>query len=269
MEKEGYILGMRYYKDELTVEENQKGVLDLDTVKGCSLGCQNCEKGCWGLCYAYKIANFRGIDFAHSVTRKLKTRSQIKDIGKKIFRSEKEFIRIGTMGDPCHNWGYTLLICEWIYKSKKPIVIITKHWIELTDKQMERMGELDVIINTSLSALDTEEQIKYRLEQYERYKKYGKSVLRIISCDFNVENPEGKRLMDIQNELFKNEYIIDNPLRVPTSYPLVKSGIIKVTKVMDINSEVYMSKFNPETYIGVCKDCPELCGVNFKYEKNE
>lgn len=260
---------MKYYKDELTVEENQKGVLDLDTIKGCTLGCMNCEKGCWGLCYAYKIANFRGIDFTKSITRWLKTQKQMKEIGKKIFRSEKEFIRIGTMGDPCHNWDYTIRICKWIVNSKKPIVIITKHWIKMTDEQMKELGDMNVIINTSLSALDTDEQIEYRLEQYNRYKKYGPSVLRIISCDFNEETSEGKRMADIQKELFKNENIIDNPLRVPLSYQLVKDGIIRVKKIMDINSAVYMSKFNPDTYIGVCENCPEMCGINFKYKKNE
>ncbi len=259
---------MKNYKDELTVEENQKGVLDLDTVKGCTFGCQNCKKGCWGLCYAYKIATFRGIDFTKSVTRWLKTKRQIKEIGKKIFRSNKEFIRIGTMGDPCHNWNYTIRICKWVVKSGKPIVIITKHWIKLTDEQMKQLGDLGVIINTSLSALDTKEQIKYRLEQYERYKKYGRSVLRIISCDFNRDNEIGKELAEIQDELFKNDYIIDNPLRVPLSYPMVKSGIIKVKKIMDINSEVYISKFNPETYIGVCENCPEKCGITFNYKSN-
>lgn len=188
---------------------------------------------------------------------------------KSFSKVAKEFIRIGTMGDPCHNWSYTIRICKWIVNSKKPIVIITKHWIGLTDEQMKELGDMNVIINTSLSALDTKEQIEYRLEQYNRYKRYGPSVLRIISCDFNRELEEGKRLAEIQDELFKNDYIIDNPLRVPLSYPMVKSGIIKVKKIMDINSEVYMSRFNPDTYIGVCKDCPEMCGINFKYKKNE
>ena len=50
---------------------------------------------------------------------------------------------------------------------------------------------------------------------------------------------------------------------------MVKNGIIKVKKIMDINSEVYISRLNPDTYIGVCKDCPEMYGVNFKYKKNE
>ena len=266
MGEERYKMGLRTYKDELTVEENQKGVLDLDTIKGCTYGCANCEKGCWGLCYAYKIANYRGIDFSKSITRWLKTKKQMKQIGKTIFRSNKEFIRIGTMGDPCHNWDYTIRICEWVSRSKKPIVIITKHWIALTDEQMKRLGKLDVIINTSLSALDTKAQIDYRLEQYRRYKRYGKSVLRIISCDFNRELEEGRKLAEIQDELFKNENIIDNPLRVPLSYFMVKSGIIKVKKIMDINSEVYISRFNPNTYIGICENCPEMCGINFEYK---
>lgn len=35
---------------------------------------------------------------------------------------------------------------------------------------------------------------------------------------------------------------------------------------MDINSEVYISRFNPNTYIGICENCPEMCGINFEYK---
>jgi len=50
---------------------------------------------------------------------------------------------------------------------------------------------------------------------------------------------------------------------------MVKDSVIKVKKIMDINSEVYISRFNPDTYIGVCKDCSEMCDINFNYSKDE
>jgi hypothetical protein len=59
----------RQYKPELTVEVNDKGVIDVDTVKGCYFGIKNNPKGCYGLCYAKKIADYRGFDFGTAVSR--------------------------------------------------------------------------------------------------------------------------------------------------------------------------------------------------------
>lgn len=154
----------RHYKPELTIEINDKGVIDIDTVKGCTMGIRNNPDGCWGLCYAKKIADYRGIEFGVSVSR-LPTKQSLRDICKTVRNSPLPFVRIGTMGDPCHDWGLTVMLCRYL-SQLKPVVIITKHWIPISDEQMEKLGKLGVIINTSISALDTSAQIKYRLEQY-------------------------------------------------------------------------------------------------------
>ena len=87
---------LRQYKSELTIEINQKGVMDIDTVKGCPFGIANNPNGCYSACYAKKIADFRGYDFSVGVTRKIIGLSHMKSLARKIFRNEKEFIRIGT-----------------------------------------------------------------------------------------------------------------------------------------------------------------------------
>src|SRR5678809_1220036 len=49
--------GLRRYLPILTATENQKGVLDVDTVKGCTLGMQaQPSGGCYGECFAAKTA---------------------------------------------------------------------------------------------------------------------------------------------------------------------------------------------------------------------
>jgi len=255
-------------KELLTVTLNDKGVLDLDTVKGCPYGIANNPKGCWGLCYAKKIADFYGWDFSKGILRKLESESQINNIIKTINNADLPFIRVGTMGEPCTDWGHTVRTVRFLSKYiNKRIVIITKHWKTLTDEQMEILGKCKVIINTSTSALDTPEQRQHRLSQYNRYKKYGTSILRIVSCDFNRDNKEGKRLAEIQDELFKNENVIDNPLRLHSKYELYLKGIIKAEKLWDLNTKVLISRFNSETYIGKCKDCPEQCGLFFEIWK--
>ena len=65
-------LKFKRYAKRLTVEVNSKGVMDIDTVKGCSLGMKARPiTGCYGSCYAAKLASLYGYDFPVSVSRKI------------------------------------------------------------------------------------------------------------------------------------------------------------------------------------------------------
>jgi hypothetical protein len=58
------------YKPVLSAHVNRKGVLDIDTVKGCSLGMGSYPGGgCYGVCYANKVATLYGFNFNKSVSR--------------------------------------------------------------------------------------------------------------------------------------------------------------------------------------------------------
>jgi hypothetical protein len=121
--------GLRRYLPTLTAVENQKGVLDVDTVKGCTLGMRaQPGVGCYGECYANKIAVRYGIDFTTSVSRKLTPTNRAA-----IFCAVRDhpsyWYRIGTAGEPCHDWDNTLEVCEALHGTGKTAVIITKHWI--------------------------------------------------------------------------------------------------------------------------------------------
>ena len=100
--------GRRRYIPVLTAVENSKGVLDVDTVKGCTLGMRAYPgTGCYGECYANKIATRYGIDFTVSVSRKLTPYNRAT-----IFCTVRDhpasWYRIGTTGEPCHDWDNTL-----------------------------------------------------------------------------------------------------------------------------------------------------------------
>ena len=251
---------MRYYLPKLTLVVNRKGVLDLDTVKGCALGMQaHPGGGCYGCCYAAKTAKLYGMNFSISVSRKADG-NELAKIKTKIERSPLPFVRTGNMGDPCHDWEWTAEVAEEI-GDIKPFIVITKHWIECPDDILERLGGAGAILNTSISPLDSEAERDHRLAQYNRYKSMGKSILRIVSCDFVESHPIGASLMKVQDNLFQNDKIIDNPLRITKRYPLLLDGIIRAELIPDLNSKSLISRFNPKTYIGKCDDCPDLCGV--------
>ncbi len=176
----------RRYKNLMTADVNEKGVLDVDTVKGCTAG-MNARPGtgCYGGCYAANIAKFRGIDFSQSVVREIGNAANARKIEKKVKAAPEGFFRIGTMGDPCHAWEHTVKVVEWLAPFAVP-VIITKHWHLATDDQLSRLVVCGTVLNTSVSALDTPAELRHRERQIARYTTLGGvSVARIVSIPAN------------------------------------------------------------------------------------
>jgi hypothetical protein len=249
--------------------KNSRGVWDLDTTKGCLSGVGNNPNGCYGDCYAYRSAVIRGFNFGQTVTRHFENEHHEYSILNQINKIDMPFVRIGVAGDPSENWDHTVNVCEKVTKCnmvlyssyKKAIVIITKHWGNLTDNQLKRLSLLGVCINTSVSALDKNNMLRNRLTQYNRLKEHCKSVLRIVSCNFNLQNETGAKLNLIQDKLFDNENVLDTVLRVGKNNELVLNGVINIEKVKFLSQSCYASRRNKNTYFGKCSTCPEMCGL--------
>ena len=259
------------YLPIITAVENQKGVLDVDTVKGCSAGmASNPNGGCYNECYANKIAKRYGIDFTKSVSRKL-TPFNYKEIFFIVKDYYASWYRIGTAGDPSLDWENTISVCEALLGTEKTPVIITKHWQTLTDEQIIRLKNVKAVINTSTSALDTDAQTKHRLNQIKRLKNFGlRSVNRVITCDFGTSEWAIKA-KERQNLLLLITPIIDNPLRASSANERVKNGDIILTKKEDaVGGGKFVSLHNHDIYLGECKKCPDQCGVeNVKFNLKE
>ena len=86
---------MRTYKRIISLSKNDRGIWDLDTIKGCSSGMALDSAGCYGDCYAFKIARSYGIDFSKSVKRFFKDELHRRSIVRQIERVDMPFIRIG------------------------------------------------------------------------------------------------------------------------------------------------------------------------------
>ena len=265
---------MKTYKNIISLSKNERGIWDLDTVKGCKSGLLENDKGCYNDCYAYKTAKRYGIDFSQSINRYFKNEIHRNLIVKQIEKIDMPFIRIGCSGDPSEDWQHTINIIKQIKEnsqlslfdisSKKQIVIITRHWNTLTNEQLNELSKYNICVNTSVSALDNERLIHKSLTEYERLKPYCKSVLRIVSCDFNELNNIGKYKAEIQRKLFKNDLTIDTVFRPSSKNEFVLNGIINVKKMGFMKSKALVSKFNKKAYLGKCGTCLEMCGLNVK-----
>lgn len=236
---------MRKYSKRISLEKNKRGVWSLDPFKGCN-------HNCYGICYAAKIAKFRGYDFNSVEQRDFRDRKQFLNIVNKI--RNIPFIRMGVSCDPSYDWEHTLKIVEKIRPYNQNIVIITKHWNELTRQQCEKLK--GICINTSISAMDSDDERVRRLYWYNELKKYCKSVLRVNTANFNDE-----KLKNIQNELLKNENVIDNVLRFEKKDNLVKNGIVNIKRYNFLNTKTLMSKHDDSIFTSYCRDCNDQCGI--------
>ena len=252
----------RLYQPVLTAEANQKGVLDVDTVKGCTLGMRaRPVGGCYGECYAAKTAARYGIDFSVSVSRRpdLRTWDQ-------VWRTVRDYraswYRIGTAGDPCHDWENTLRVCEGLQDTGKVPVIITKHWRRLSDAHIARLVALGAVVNTSVSGLDTDAETKYRVKQIERLRAAGiRSVARVVTCEYGA-TPWALAAKAKQDYLLTLSPIIDNPLRATKANPRVQSGEIILTRIDEaIGGGKLVSLNDDAAYLGTCEACPDQCGA--------
>jgi hypothetical protein len=265
---------VKNYKSIISLSKNERGIWDLDTIKGCKSGLIENPNGCYGDCYAFKTAKRYGIDFSNSVERYFENEQHKKSIIKSIEKIDMPFIRIGCSGDPSENWEHTINIIKQIKESsqlslfdissKKQIVIITRHWKLLTDIQLKELKKYNICINTSVSALDNENLINNSLSQYNRIKPYCKSVLRIVSANFNENNQIGKKMAEIQRKLFKNDLIVDTVFRPSSKNEFVLNEIINVKKMAFMKSKQLISKFNKKAFTGKCENCLEMCGINIK-----
>lgn len=261
---------MRDYSSKISLTKNSRGIYSLDTSIGCSSGMSNEAGGCYNDCYAAKSAKIYGYDFSKTVYRYFENEKHRKEILNKINRVKLDFIRIGCSGDPSENWEHAISIIKKIDTCNKQIVIITRHWTTLTDEQLMYFAKINICVNTSISAMDKPEIFDRCLEQYERLKPYCKSILRIVSCDFNLDNNEGHKKAKIQAELFKNESTLDTVFRPSKTNKLVTDGVINtsVTKFMD-NTKTLVSKYNRSTYTGKCSTCHEMCGLNINPKEKQ
>ncbi len=254
----------RRYHEALTASINQKGVIDVDTVKGCTLGMRaRPEAGCYDDCYAQRIANRYGIAFEQSVSRGFVDQWQHRDaIVRQLRAFPATWYRIGVMGDPCHDWDHTLSVIRQLRPAEMTAVIITKHWIKLTDGHISQLLDLDVVMNTSTSGFDTDAEMHHRVRQYERLRDHGiRSVNRVVTAEY-ADTEWGRAAKAKQDYLLTLLPVIDNPLRVSPTNPRVLSGDIKTTRRLDsVGGGTLVSLHKPTVYLGSCSACPDQCGV--------
>lgn len=260
---------MKTYSEKLSLIKNGRGVWSLDTVMGCSYGMSLGKYGCYNDCYAARAAHRYGYDFSKPVNRVFLDKNHFEKIFHAINRCDMQFIRVGTSGDPSCDWRHTINILKAFRACKKEFVIITKHWETIPNDLLSDLAELDLTINTSVSALDADSDVDRCLIEYERLKNYCNSVLRVVTCDFNTYNPVGWKLATKQDKLIAiTPDYLDTVFRPSINNELVVKKVINTSEHKFIKSKVLVSKLNSSTYLNKCGTCPDMCGAKKHTEQH-
>jgi hypothetical protein len=258
----------RTYGRGLTAIVNAKGVLDVDTVKGCAFGMAAYPgRGCYGDCYAARIARYRGFDFETSVLRKFSDREHVATIRNIIADHSDMWYRIGVHGDPSYDWHHTVGVCKYLWPTGKVPVIVTKHWTVLSDSQMGFLAKLGAIVHTSISGMDTDAEIEHRLIQAARASDAGcKSIRRVVTCDFG-NSAWAVDCATKQRALLSTGMVIDNPFRPSKSNPRYIAGDVRAITRDDSIGGRHVSLHSDNAYLGHCSTCLDQCGMNMNYKE--
>ncbi|MCA1788745.1 MAG: hypothetical protein LC667_02490 [Thioalkalivibrio sp.] len=255
---------LRRYSNILTVAANHKGVLDVDTVKGCTEGTKAYPDGCYGECYAKRIADRYGFDFTTSVSRRWLGPWHMSTLRLLAVKHPSNWYRVGTHGDPSHDWEHTVAVMGQMHGCGKTPVVITKHWGVLTDQQINLCRKYGAVFNTSVSGLDTDVETTHRVSQMERLQDGGvKSVARVVSVHYGTTE-WAQECSERQEYLMSLPFqIIDNPLRVSRDNPRLARGDIVARSIKGAVGGGTLVSVDPksDTFLGHCEECPDQCGV--------
>jgi hypothetical protein len=122
---------------------------------------------------------------------------------------------------------------------------------------------LRAVVNTSVSGMDTDAELRHRLAQADRLRRADvKSVLRIVTCHYGT-SAWARTCREKQDYLLSLSPVIDNPLRARKSNPRAVAGDILLTRMPGaVEGGKMVSVNSPSAYLGTCRHCPDQCGVD-------
>lgn len=187
------------------IRAGQHGGLPFESLTtDLSLGCLPPQKICYGNCFAARAAFEAGFDFGKRVDNILDDDIFSRDLT--YLDQQQLYLRNGWNSDPSWSWSKALRLSSLIHNSNRHTIFITKAFLIPPKDIMEQLGDLNVEIRVSVSALDTKQQLKQRINFIEEYRRCGgTSIPLILTAKFKE-----RELTEKQNSIV--EYLIDQDL---------------------------------------------------------
>lgn len=212
-----------------------KGGLPFDNLMtDLVVGCLPVDLACYGCCFAAKSSWENGMDFGSRIANHL-------DID--IFKEDLDalpitnrYIRNGWNSDPSWEWNKAAEVSKLIRESGRLPIFITKVFKAPGLSALNNLALFGAEIRVSISALDTNQQLKSRLEFLQNYRKAGGVAIPLVMSAYYTDQDLLKRQKDLVRWVLENDFPgAENSLRFVKNTPM--STMINHGKTGDVYDE--------------------------------
>ncbi len=163
----------------LVIRAGIAGGLPFDSLStDVTRGCLPPGSICYGGCFAATAAFAAGEDFGHRVANVLDP--QILRLDLRQMPEAQRYVRNGWNGDPSWAWSVTVEVAVLMRESGRLPVLLTRAFRPLSDVLMTRLVEVNAELRLSLSAFDTQNIIRKRLDLACKYRALGGIAIPVV-----------------------------------------------------------------------------------------
>ncbi|CBJ81474.1 conserved hypothetical protein [Xenorhabdus bovienii str. Jollieti] len=178
------------------------------------VGCLPESMACYGMCFAAISSWENGIDFGKRVDNQLDETVFVTDLN--ALPHSQKYVRCGWNSDPSWNWSVSTRMAELAREAGLLMIFITKAFRKMPDDIIQRLVAAKAEVRVSVSALDTNEQLRLRLGVIEHYRRAGGIVIPIVLTTFFKDIVLMERQNNIVEWMVENDYpAAENSLRFP------------------------------------------------------
>jgi len=188
-------------------------------------GCLPIRSLCYANCTAAEYWIEKGFDFGKRTLNNFREESFRESLEK--LPENQRWLRQGWASDCSirkEGWPIVLTAAKILNERDISMLIITKVFNIPEDDLLRELAKLNTEIRVSISAIDSEREIKGRMEFLEKYKELdGKAIPYLMSAKYSNETLKRNQEFIIR-WIQENDFIAgEHPLRINSQNPLIKN----------------------------------------------
>ncbi|MDC9595144.1 hypothetical protein PSI17_16500 [Xenorhabdus sp. IM139775] len=211
-------------------------------------GCLPESMACYGMCFSAISSWKNGIDFGKRIDNHLDENIFSRDL--QALPDSQKYIRCGWNSDPSWNWNVSTRMAELARETGILMIFITKSFKKMTDDIAQRLIAVKAEMRVSVSALDTNEQLKKRLDFIEYYREAGGIVIPIVLTTFFKDIGLMERQQNIVDWMVMHDYpAAENSLRFPNDAKISEIVEPGMVKPLDKGNEFWSGRLYPDQLV--------------------
>lgn len=212
------------------------------------VGCLPADRICYGNCFAANAAFSNGIDFGVRVDNILDRAIFCTDLD--ALPVEQRYLRNGWNSDPSWRWSCALTLAELIRGTGRHTVFITKCFTMLSSEMMARLAGLGVELRISVSAFDTEAQLKHRLQTAEAYRSQGGVAVPMVVSGVFSDPVLNEKQDHIVRYIIESDFPAgENSLRFNPNTPIAALLNKDASRPIDQSGDRWCGRLYPESLL--------------------